>query len=46
MSKMFKNKEELDNWLDERFPEPEEWTWEIYEPSQEEIAKKAYRRRL
>lgn len=40
MSKMFDNKEELDNWLDERFPEPEEWTWEIYEPSQEEIAKK------
>lgn len=39
-NKIFNNKAELDVWIDERFPVPKEWTWNIYEPSQESIAEK------
>lgn len=40
MSKMFKNKAVLDEWIKHKFPAPKEWTWDICEPSQEEIAQK------
>lgn len=40
MSKIFENKATLDKWIDDRFPAPKEWTWEMYEPSQESIAEK------
>ena len=40
MNRMFENKAELDKWIDERFPVPKEWTWDMHEPSQEAIAAK------
>ena len=40
MDKIFENKAALDKWIDEQFPESEEWTWDMNEPSQEEIAAK------
>lgn len=39
-NKIFNNKAEFDAWIDERFPVPKEWTWDMYEPSQESIAEK------
>lgn len=40
MNRRFENKEELDKWIDKRFPVPKEWTWDMHEPSQEAIAAK------
>ena len=33
MKKIFENKAALDKWIDEQFPAPKEWTWDMHEPS-------------
>lgn len=40
MSKIFDNKIALDKWINEQFPAPKEWRWDMNEPSQEAIAEK------
>ena len=40
MKKQFNNKEELDRWIEEKFPAPTEWTFEMFIRDEKEIADK------